>query len=37
VDELKLPIKLIGTGEKLQDIEPFNAERFVNQLLDKSY
>ena len=37
VDELKLPIKLIGTGEKLQDIEPFSAERFVNQLLDKSY
>lgn len=32
-DELGLPIKLVGTGEKPQDIEEFNAEEFVEALL----
>jgi fused signal recognition particle receptor len=33
-DELGIPIKLIGTGEKPGDIEPFNAEEFVDALFD---
>jgi fused signal recognition particle receptor len=32
-DELGLPIKLIGTGEKPENIEPFEAEEFVEALL----
>jgi len=33
-DELSIPIKLIGTGEKPGDIEPFNAQEFVDALFD---
>ena len=33
-DELGIPIKLIGTGEKPGDIEPFNAQEFVDALFD---
>jgi fused signal recognition particle receptor len=32
-DELKLPIKLIGTGEKAADIEEFEPSAFVEALL----
>ena len=31
--ETGLPIKLIGTGERLQDLEDFDARRFVEALL----
>lgn len=31
--ELNIPIVYIGTGEKLQDIAPFDAETFVNAIL----
>lgn len=31
-DELNIPIAYIGTGEKLQDIAPFNAETFVDAI-----
>jgi fused signal recognition particle receptor len=31
-DELKLPIELIGTGEGLDDLVPFDAEAFVEGL-----
>ncbi|MCX7911595.1 MAG: signal recognition particle-docking protein FtsY, partial [Dehalococcoidales bacterium] len=31
-DELKLPVKLIGTGEGLEDLVEFDAERFVEAL-----
>jgi fused signal recognition particle receptor len=31
-DELKLPIELIGTGEGLDDLVPFDAEEFVEGL-----
>jgi len=31
-DELNIPIEYIGTGEKLQDIVPFDAETFVNAI-----
>jgi fused signal recognition particle receptor len=30
--ELKLPIKLIGTGEKLGDLESFSAQAFAEQM-----
>lgn len=28
-----IPVKLIGTGEKLEDLQPFNPEQFVEALL----
>lgn len=31
-DDLNIPIAYIGTGEKLQDIAPFDAEAFVNAI-----
>ena len=33
-DELKIPIQFIGVGEKLEDMETFNAEAFVAALCD---
>jgi fused signal recognition particle receptor len=33
-DELKLPIKLIGTGEKLDNLEIFEPTRFVDGLFE---
>jgi fused signal recognition particle receptor len=32
VRELGLPIRFVGTGEKIQDLVPFDAETFVNSL-----
>ncbi len=32
VDELKLPVKFIGVGETVDDLQPFNADAFVNAL-----
>lgn len=34
--ELGLPIKYIGTGERINDIEPFDAEQFVDALFDEA-
>ena len=31
-NELKLPIKFIGVGEQLDDLQPFNAREFVEAL-----
>ena len=33
-DELKLPIKLVGTGEKLDDLDVFHPDKFVDSLLE---
>ncbi|MGH2502328.1 MAG: signal recognition particle-docking protein FtsY [Ktedonobacterales bacterium] len=33
--ELGLPIKFIGTGERVGDIAPFNVEQFINALFDE--
>jgi len=33
-DELGLPIKYVGVGEKIDDLRPFVAEDFVNALLE---
>jgi fused signal recognition particle receptor len=32
-DELQIPVKLIGTGETLEDLRPFDATDFANALL----
>lgn len=32
--QLKLPTKLIGTGEKIDDIDEFNKEEFINALFE---
>jgi len=34
VDELRLPIKFVGTGETLEDLSEFDAATFVSALLD---
>ena len=34
--ELDVPIVFIGTGESLQDIAPFDANEFVDALLEPS-
>ncbi|MDR2074117.1 MAG: signal recognition particle-docking protein FtsY [Oscillospiraceae bacterium] len=33
-DKLGIPIKYIGVGEKIEDLQPFNAEEFVEALFD---
>ncbi|HEX8730672.1 MAG TPA: signal recognition particle-docking protein FtsY [Ktedonobacterales bacterium] len=33
--ELGLPIKYVGTGERVNDIAPFDAEQFVSALFDE--
>ncbi len=32
--ELNLPIRFVGTGEKIDDLVPFDAQTFVNSLFD---
>jgi fused signal recognition particle receptor len=34
VRELGLPIRFVGTGEKIDDLVPFDAQTFVNSLFD---
>jgi signal recognition particle GTPase len=34
--ELELPIKLIGTGEKLESLQPFDPLVFASMLFDDS-
>lgn len=34
VNELKIPIKYIGVGEKIDDLQDFNAEEFVNAIFE---
>ena len=33
-DVLKIPVRFVGTGEKIDDLAPFNASEFVNALLE---
>ena len=35
-DELKLPIRFVGVGEKITDLKAFDAEAFVKAFLDIS-
>jgi len=32
-DELKIPTRFVGTGEKIDDFAPFDARRFVHEIL----
>ena len=32
-NELKIPIRLIGVGEKIGDLRPFSAKEFVDSIL----
>ena len=34
VEENNIPIKFIGVGEKIDDMEKFNSQDFVNVLID---
>lgn len=33
-NELGIPVKLIGVGEKIEDLQPFDSRTFVNALFD---
>ncbi|MDO4944388.1 MAG: signal recognition particle-docking protein FtsY [Ruminococcus sp.] len=33
-DDLKIPVKLVTVGEKIDDLQPFNARNFVDALFD---
>ena len=33
-NEVNIPVKFIGVGEKTEDIEPFDPERFVDALFE---
>jgi fused signal recognition particle receptor len=33
-DRLKIPIKFVGTGEKIEDLAPFDPRAFVTALLE---
>ncbi len=35
-NELKIPIHFIGVGEKIDDLQPFNASDFIDALLDNN-
>ncbi|MDO5724758.1 MAG: signal recognition particle-docking protein FtsY [Tissierellia bacterium] len=34
-NELKIPVKLIGVGEKIEDLQDFNPDTFVDALFDR--
>jgi fused signal recognition particle receptor len=34
-DELDMPIKFLGVGEKMDDLQPFNAHEFVEGIFDE--
>ena len=36
VDQFQIPVKYIGVGEKIQDLQLFDKQKFVNSLFDHS-
>jgi signal recognition particle-docking protein FtsY len=36
-NELNIPVKLVGVGEKIEDLQPFNSEDFVKALFDMDF
>ena len=34
-EELDIPVKFVGVGEKIDDLQPFDRKDFVNALFDK--
>ena len=35
-DQFKIPVRYIGLGEKMEDLQPFNRREFVNTLFDNN-
>ena len=35
-NELGIPVKLIGVGEKIDDLQPFNSRDFVRALFEST-
>ena len=35
-DETDIPVKLVGIGERPEDVEPFDPETFVDALIEVS-
>lgn len=35
-DQFKIPVRYIGLGENMEDLQPFNRREFVNTLFDKN-
>ena len=33
-DQLKIPVRYIGVGEKVEDLHPFDPEEFVDALFE---
>ena len=33
-DQLKMPVRYIGIGEKVEDLRPFDADEFVDALFE---
>jgi fused signal recognition particle receptor len=33
-EKVEVPVKFVGLGEKLEDMQPFDADRFVEALFD---
>lgn len=31
--EMNLPVKFVGLGEKMEDLQPFDSQQFVHALL----
>ncbi len=36
-NELNIPVKLVGVGEKIEDLQPFNSKDFVQALFDMDF
>jgi fused signal recognition particle receptor len=36
-NEMKIPVKFIGVGEKIDDLQLFNPRAFVDALFDVQY
>lgn len=34
VDKFKIPVKFVGVGEGIEDLQPFNSEDFVNAIFE---
>ena len=34
IDELKIPVKYIGVGEQIDDLQPFNAKEFAKAIFE---
>jgi fused signal recognition particle receptor len=35
-DQFKIPVRYIGLGEKMEDLQPFNRREFVNTLFENN-